>query len=312
MNFFNTASWLSLWGVFRTPGSAFKILAKEDNKGGGAAMKLDPERQEIEYRCNICGSKNQLESGKFHRELALCQKCGSNARFRGIIHVLAGLLGLTDHGCLREWPRRGHIFGIGMSDWPGYATLLQEKFSYENTFYDRPPQLDIQNLSEAQLGKYDFVISSDVFEHVMPPLQQGFDNLLALLKPEGALVFSVPYTRSADTVEHYPGLHEYEILDFRGRRILVNRNEAGALAVYDNPVFHGGEGATLEMRLFCEADVLSRLARAGFTDIVVHEQPHLSIGFYWPALRSADPAVPLYAYIISARRPLTPVVREMG
>lgn len=266
-------------------------------------MKLEPERQEIEYRCNICGGKNRLESRKFHRELALCEKCGANARFRGIIHVLAGFLGNANSGPLREWPQRPNIFGIGMSDWPGYATLLQEKFSYENTFYDRQPQLDIQNPTKAQLGKYDFVISSDVFEHVMPPLQQGFDNLLALLKPGGTLVFSVPYTRSLETVEHYPGLHAYEIVDFRGGKILVNRNEAGALAVYDNPVFHGGEGATLEMRLFCEADVLSRLACAGFTDIMVHDQPHLPIGFYWPELMSADPAVPLYAYIISAQRP---------
>lgn len=278
---------------------------------GRVEMKLEPERQEIEYRCNICGGKNQLESRKFHRELALCEKCGANARFRGIIHVLAGFLGNAGRGPLREWPRRTNIFGIGMSDWPGYATLLMEKFSYENTFYDRPPQLDIQNPTEAQLGKYDFVISSDVFEHVLPPLQQGFDNLLALLKPGGALVFSVPYTRSLETMEHYPGLHEYEILDFRGGKILVNRNEAGALEVYDNPVFHGGEGATLEMRLFCEADVLNRLARAGFTDILVHDQPHLPIGFYWPELMSADPAVPLYAYIISARRPRGPAVRGM-
>lgn len=274
-------------------------------------MKLEPERQEIEYRCNICGGKNRLESRAFHRELALCQTCGANARFRGIIHVLGGFLGNADRGCLREWPRRPDIFGIGMSDWPGYADLLAEKFSYENTFYDRPPQLDIQNLTEAQQGKYDFVISSDVFEHVLPPLQQGFANLLALLKPGGNLVFSVPYTRGSETVEHYSGLHAYEILDFQGGKILVNRNESGALEVYDNPVLHGGEGATLEMRLFCEADVLRRLARAGFTDILVHDRPHLPVGFYWPELMSADPAAPLYAYIISARRPVGPAGRGM-
>lgn len=267
-------------------------------------MKLPAETPEvIEYRCNVCGGNNRLESRKFHRELALCGRCGANARFRGIIHVLANFLGEGDGRALQEWPRRKNIVGVGMSDWPGYAGLLGEKFSYENTFYDRQPQLDIQNPTPAQLGKYDFVISSDVFEHILPPLQKGFDHLLALLKPGGCLVFSVPYSRSAQTVEHYPGLHDFEILDFRGGKILVNRDEAGTLQVYDNLIFHGGEGATLEMRLFCEDDVLSRLARAGFEDIRVHEQAQLSIGYYWPELMSADPDVPLYAYIISARRP---------
>lgn len=266
-------------------------------------MELDSAIQDIEYHCNICGGKNRLARNSFHRELAFCTTCGSNARFRGIIQVLEEFFGNTGHGCLREWPQRKNIFGAGMSDWPGYAGLLAEKFSYENTFYDRAPQLDIQNPTEAQLGKYDFLISSDVFEHVLQPLQRGFDNLFALLKPGGGLVFSVPYTRTAETVEHFPGLREYEILVFQGRKILVNRNQAGVLEVYDNPIFHGGEGATLEMRLFCEADILARLARAGFTDIRVHDQPCLASGFYWPELLSGDPAVPsLFAYIISARR----------
>lgn len=267
-------------------------------------MKLPPDSPEvIDFRCNVCGNNNHLETKKFHRELAICGRCGANARFRGIIHVLANFLGEGDSRALQEWPRRKAISGAGMSDWPGYANLLGDKFSYENTFYDRPPKLDIQHPTPAQLGKYDFVISSDVFEHILQPLQQGFDNLLALLKPGGCLIFSVPYTRTAQTVEHYPGLNEFEILDFGGKKILVNRDEAGALQVYDNPVFHGGEGATLEMRLFCEDDVLSRLVRAGFEDIQVHEQPQLSIGYYWPELEHADPDIPLYAYIVSARRP---------
>lgn len=267
-------------------------------------MKLPIDAPEvIEYRCNVCGSTNRLDSRQFHRELALCGKCGSNARFRGIVHVLANLVGEGDGLPLRDWPSRANVAGIGMSDWPGYADLLRKKFSYENTFYDQQPRLDIQNPAEAQLGKHDFVISTDVFEHILPPLQRGFDNLHALLRPGGSLIFSVPYTRTAQTIEHYPDINDFEILAFRSGKILVNRDEAGKLQVYDNLVFHGGEGATLEMRLFCEADILSRLARAGFEDIQVHDQPQLSLGYYWPELGQADPdAPPLYAYIISARR----------
>jgi SAM-dependent methyltransferase len=213
-------------------------------------------------------------------------------------------LGETDDRVLREWPVRKNISGVGMSDWPGYADLLRKKFSYENTFYNQEPKLDIKNLNEKYVGRHDFVICSDVFEHILTPLHQGFDNLFRLLRPGGKLVFSVPYTRTAQTVEHYPGLRDYEILDFRGTKIMVNRDDTGCLQVYDKLVFHGGEGTTLEMRIFCEVDVLSQLEQSGFQNIHVYDQPKLSIGYYWPELRSADPnAPPLYAYIISAVRP---------
>lgn len=34
----------------------------------------------IEFRCNICGTKDQLERWQFHRELAACKGWGANAR----------------------------------------------------------------------------------------------------------------------------------------------------------------------------------------------------------------------------------------
>ena len=259
----------------------------------------------VQFMCNICGHANSLAKGMFHRELALCANCGSNARFRGIVNVLGMSLGKKSGAVLASWPRGKTIVGMGMSDWPGYANHLAATFSYENTFYDREPRLDIQQIAQGRIGRYDFVISSDVFEHIPPPLQSAFDNLYALLKPGGSLIFSVPYTRLPQTIEHYPGLNEYNIFDFYGKKILVNRDLAGRLQVYDDLVFHGGEGATLELRLFCEADVLDRLVKSGFTSIRVHEIPEIAIGHYWPELRSPDPHAPsLFAYIISAQRPV--------
>ncbi|OZA24372.1 methyltransferase domain-containing protein [Thiothrix sp. UBA2332] len=269
-------------------------------------MKLPEHAPEIaRFRCNICGSHNALSVATFHRELAVCSGCGSNARFRGIVHALAECLGMPTGEILRDWPPRSDLRGIGMSDWPGYAGPLARKYAYENTHYDRVPQLDILGPEAGRLGRNDFVISTDVLEHVVQPIQTAFDNLLRLLKPGGHLVFSVPYSREAATVEHFENLVEFEIHDFSGDKILINRLAPGRYAVYDNLVFHGGDGATLEMRIFSEADVLDRLARAGFCEIRVHDQPDLSIGYYWPPLPQADPtAPPLHAYIITARRPL--------
>jgi hypothetical protein len=80
-------------------------------------MNLPPDTpQVIEYYCNICGHKNQLDHQQFHRELAACRKCGANARFRGIIHVLADLLGEANNSSLQKWQTHKDILGIGMSD----------------------------------------------------------------------------------------------------------------------------------------------------------------------------------------------------
>jgi 2-polyprenyl-3-methyl-5-hydroxy-6-metoxy-1,4-benzoquinol methylase len=117
-------------------------------------------------------------------------------------------------------PIRKDILDIGMSDRIGYANLLNKKFSYENTFCDYEPKLDIMNLAEKHLCKYNFVIFTEVFEHILPPLQHAFDDLFRLLKPSGCLVFSVPYTSTAKTIEHFPGPRDYEILNFRGTKII--------------------------------------------------------------------------------------------
>jgi len=268
-------------------------------------MNLPPQAAETtRYTCNVCGHENQQETAGFHREIALCAGCGSNARFRGIVALLADGLGIPRRLPLRKWKTNKAMRGIGMSDWPGYAESLARLFDYRNTYYDREPRLDIQAPDPGWLGQMDFLISSDVFEHVLPPLENAYRNLHALLKPGGRLIFSVPYTRTEATVEHFSDLHEHQILDFRGRRILVNRDRAGRYTVYDDLVFHGGEGATLEMRIYCEADVLARLHDAGFVDIQVHDRPDLDIGYYWPPLAGRTPTAPkLYAYLITARKP---------
>ena len=267
-------------------------------------MKLDSDvPSTIEFTCNICGTANSIPTASFHRELAQCVKCGATPRFRGVIRTLALGLGIDSCLPLSVWPRMKHVRGLGMSDWEGYSGLLGDKFEYINTFYDRPPYLDIQSPSLDHQSCYHFVISTDVFEHVLPPMQRAFDNVRNLLKPGGRLIFSVPYTREPETLEHFEDLHEFEVVDFRRSKILINRDAGGKLSAYENLVFHGGLGATLEMRLFCERDILDRLAKAGLEDIVVYDRPDLSVGYYWPPLPRADANAPFYAYIIGARRP---------
>ena len=54
--------------------------------------------------------------------------------------------------------------------------------------------------------------------------------------------------------------------------MLVNRTRTGELQVFRDLVFHGGEGATLELRVFCFDDLLARIAAAGFAPPLVHRE----------------------------------------
>jgi 2-polyprenyl-3-methyl-5-hydroxy-6-metoxy-1,4-benzoquinol methylase len=45
---------------------------------------------------------------------------------------------------------------------------------------------------------------SDVLEHVVPPVENAFCGLSDLLKPNGVLIFSVPYILDGEYNEFYP------------------------------------------------------------------------------------------------------------
>jgi SAM-dependent methyltransferase len=196
---------------------------------------------------------------------------------------------------LPDFPRRPDLIGIDMSGAATYADRLADKLGYTNTFLHKPPKLDITVPDDNWLGRCDFVISSDVFEHVAPPVGRAFDNVLRLLKPGGVFVLTVPYAKDGETVEHFPELHDYQLAGQPGQRVLVNTTADGRMQRFDQLVFHGGEGETLEMRVFSESGVLGELQRAGFSDIRVHREPCPEYGIPW----LQDWSLP-----ITARRPL--------
>jgi SAM-dependent methyltransferase len=215
------------------------------------------------------------------REASSCGSCGSSVRYRGVIRALS--LSLFGQ-CLdiREFPARPEIVGWGMTDWDGYATRLSKKFSYTNTFYHTTPFLDIMAISESDLGTLDFLISSDVFEHVTPPVMNAFSNARRLLKPDGVFVLTVPYVLEGDTLEHFPNLHTFTIFEEGDDRRLVNITFNGARENFSNLIFHGGAGSTLEMRVFAKNGLLSDLRTAGFSRVSICTDPCFEHGvFFW-------------------------------
>jgi len=105
-------------------------------------------------------------------------------------------------------------------------------------------------------------------------------------------VFTVPFSLDPMTVEHFPELHEWRLEQSNGRFTLYNRTRDGRDQVFDQLVFHGGDGSTLEMRLFSRAGLEREFADAGFSRIRIADEPYLPFGIYWPEPWS----VPIVAY----------------
>jgi SAM-dependent methyltransferase len=224
----------------------------------------------ITFTCNLCGTSNTVETIPW--ETPTCSSCGSNVRMRAIIYMLALEL-FGEARLLPEFPRCDNVKGFGMSDAHCYSLLLAEKTNYSNTYYDRQPYLDITDSHPDQHGTYDFILSSDVFEHVAPPIERAFEEAFRLLKPYGVLCITVPSVIADKTDEHYPDLHQYSVIELAGEHVLINRKKDRTLEIHGNLVFHGGIGATLEMRLFAQADLVRKLRGAGFSDVVLQMEP---------------------------------------
>ena len=131
-------------------------------------------------------------------------------------------------------------------------------------------------------------------EHVAPPVEKAFANAFKLLKPGGVFVLTVPYGTQTETVEHFPELHDFKIWSENSTYYLENVTKAGQVQRFNNLIFHGGPGTTLEMRVFAERALLRHLTDAGFEAVTVHREPDLSHGIWWP-----EP----WSLPISARRP---------
>jgi SAM-dependent methyltransferase len=220
------------------------------------------------FLCNICGTECERPPEGIDREGPSCPVCNSSSRVRALISLLSEeLLGVSMP--LSEFPRLKGICGIGMSDQPELAEWLAKKLDYTNTFYHQAPWFDVTLPDPNDFGRYDFILSSEVMEHVPPPVEQSFTNLFRLLKPEGLLIMTTPYSLGGKTKEHFPELYHFSLAALRDETVLVNRRRDGTIEVFDNLIFHGGEGSTVEMREFSEGSLREQLLGAGFSSVRV-------------------------------------------
>lgn len=238
----------------------------------------------LDFKCNITGDNvsYKISDISLGREGIAYQ--GGNSRIRSIIYMLSHKL-FGKSLCLNEFPNLKHMKALGMSDNHLLASKLSNIFDYMNTFYHTEPYLDIYNCSD-YYDKSDFIISSDVFEHLSPypGLDIAFQNLYKILKKDGFIIFTVPFIYSDETKEHYPNLYDYKIIMKDNKYIMYNTTKDGKSEIFDNLIFHGGPGSTLEMRLFCQKDLINRFNKAGFKKITFLDIDNINIrdhGIYW-------------------------------
>jgi SAM-dependent methyltransferase len=134
---------------------------------------------------------------------------------------------------------------------------------YQNTFFDIEPCLDICNPSKAFKHKADILISSDVMEHVMSPFEKAFIGTFDVLKPGGYVILTTPYFHDMAFVDKYPWMKSYKVNS--NHEVTGYDGEFDRLAF--DPIFHGGPGNTLEMRLFTPETLLYALEKTGFVNI---------------------------------------------
>jgi SAM-dependent methyltransferase len=219
-----------------------------------------------QFTCNLCGAECARPAKGLAREEPTCEACGSTVRLRALVALLSReIFGIAMP--LPDFPVMKSIRGIGMSDAPALAVRLAEKFDYTNTFYHQAPIFNVTSFDSRDQARYDFILTSEVMEHVPAPIGRAFETLCRMLKPDALLLMTTPYRLEGKTAEHFPELGEYALAAPGGRTVLVNRRNNGSFEVFENLVFHGGGGSTLEMRVFTEPSLRALLGQAGFESV---------------------------------------------
>ncbi len=231
----------------------------------------------VNFECNICGRMVSRDLSELDIEAASCADCGSCGRFRWIVHALSVEL-FGQSLALPYFPEVRSIRGLGLSGWSGYAIPLSQKFDYTNSFFHLDPKFDITRIKESDEGQYDFVIATEVLEHVAPPVETPIANLFRILKPGGVALLTTPSIPGEVNLEHFPSLKDYRLVELDSGWVLVNRAADGRTETFDELTFHGGDGSTVEMRVFGRERLIQDLTAAGFETVEVTSEPIEEMG----------------------------------
>jgi len=236
----------------------------------------------LDFTCNICGARNSGVED-FGREVPSCVACQSSVRLRSFLYALSlELFGVPL--ILPDFPVLKGLRGLGLTDRDCYAQHLIRCFDYRNTYYDAEPRLDIATEDGYPEGTLDFITSSEVFEHVQPPLVAALKNAHRMLGPRGVLVFTTPWglDEGPASMEHFPALDDFGLAQLRSGPVLVNRTAEGRLQLFENLIFHIGLTPALEMRRVTAKEIRRMFAEAGFSELRFYTDEYPPFGIRHP------------------------------
>lgn len=199
------------------------------------------------WHCACCGWTVQLRLAAADHGVR-CSRCGASAITQSLVDVLQRTVGdpaamtcleLSGRGALVAWLGR-HAGSLMRTEYmPGKSP---------GCTVDGVRNEDVQALTFAQ-ARFDLCTSTEVFEHVQDDMA-GFREVLRVLKPGGAFVFTVPLTGAEYTVE-------------RARMV------AGSVQHMLEPEYHNdpysGSNRVLCFRNY-GTDITARLRAAGFRE----------------------------------------------
>jgi hypothetical protein len=231
--------------------------------------------------CAMCGTALHVSAAEWHRELGCCPHCGLNARLRGIVVAFSRVVYREMSAPLVRMPARRGLRVLGISDHEAYASVLASRFQYINTHYHREPLLDICDATAClRYAGNDVLICSDVLEHAVLKPPSVIKNLLSMLAPGGALILTAPTFDMNESIEWYGGLRAYRVEQRETGTVLLWDNIRGQTFLDDAPIFHGGSGATAELRLISHQELASAaIPLAASVDTVGFQQQW---GYSWP------------------------------
>ncbi|GGA25402.1 hypothetical protein GCM10010981_12440 [Dyella nitratireducens] len=171
----------------------------------------------------------------------ICDSCGSNLRSIALANAIRAYLGTTE--VLQDAVRSIASREISILEINEAGNLTPFLKQFEHYVFGAYPAVDMHAIPYAD-GTFDMVIHSDTLEHVFNPIH-ALSECRRVLKPEGALCFTVP--------------------TIVGR---MSRDRTGLPMSY-----HGNPGTAtddLVVRTEFGADAWTYAMRAGFTDVTIH------------------------------------------
>lgn len=212
------------------------------------------------WKCPVCG--NVLHVRLSHSDVGVrCLRCGASAITQSIIGTISAecpdistrdAYELSSRGVMVDWLEK-NARSLTTSE---YMEGVAHGDSRDGVRCE-----DVQQLTFTD-GSFDLCTSTEVFEHVEDDMA-GFREIQRVLRPGGALVFTVPMSDSANTVE-------------RARR------ENGDWVHLLEPEYHSdpytGHQPSLCVRNY-GLDIQDRLRQAGFNHVSLVSPEHDMMGY---------------------------------